>query len=103
MFSADTVLRWNELLLDSLSNQPARVPLARHMAIAHVATFDAVNAIDRSYAPYAADVKASRGASKEAAAAQAAHDTLAALYPSRSWGTSSCPGSRAMVQMPRTS
>jgi len=83
MFSADTVLRWNELLLESLSNQPARVPLARNMAIVHVAMFDAVNAIDRSYNPYAADVKASRGASQEAAAAQAAHDTLAALYPSR--------------------
>jgi hypothetical protein len=53
------------------------------MALVHVAMFDAVNAIDRSYEPYAADVHASRGASQEAAAAQAAHDTLSALYPSR--------------------
>ena len=53
------------------------------MAIVHVAMFDAVNAIDRSYEPYFADVHASSGASKEAAAAQAAHDTLSALYPSR--------------------
>jgi hypothetical protein len=53
------------------------------MALVHVAMFDAVNAIDRSYEPYAAHVKASRGASMEAAAAQAAHDTLAALYPAR--------------------
>jgi hypothetical protein len=45
--------------------------------------FDAVNAIDRSYAPYFASVHASRGASQEAAAAQAAHDTLTALYPAR--------------------
>jgi hypothetical protein len=45
--------------------------------------FDAVNAIERSYEPYHAKVQASRGASKEAAAAQSAHDTLAALYPSR--------------------
>ena len=83
MFSADVVFRWNELLLQSLSSQPPRVPLARNLALVHVAMFDAVNAIDRSYEPYAADVHASRGASKEAAAAQAARDTLVALYPSR--------------------
>src|SRR5439155_15199726 len=35
------------------------------------------------YEPYAAHVHASHGASLEAAAAQAAHDTLSALYPSR--------------------
>jgi hypothetical protein len=79
MFSADVVFRWNELLLQSLSSQPPRVPLARNLALVHVAMFDAVNAIDRSYEPYAADVHASRGASKEAAAAQAARDTLVAL------------------------
>ena len=81
----DVVLHWNEILMQSLtSNQHSpRVPLARNMALVHVAIFDAVNAIDRSYEPYAADVKASHGASPEAAAAQAAHDTLSALYPSR--------------------
>jgi hypothetical protein len=85
MLSADVVLHWNEVLMQSLSsNQHSpRVPLARNMALVHVAMFDAVNAIDGSYEPYAAHVKASRGASKEAAAAQAAHDTLSALYPSR--------------------
>jgi len=81
--AGDVVLEWNELLLQSLAAQPPRVPLARNMAIVHVAMFDAVNAIDRSYEPYYADVHASRGASKEAAAAQAAHDTLTALYPAR--------------------
>jgi hypothetical protein len=82
---SDVVLHWNEILMQSLSsNQHApRVPLARNMALVHVAMFDAVNAIDRSYESYAADVKASSGASQEAAAAQAAHDTLVALYPSR--------------------
>ena len=82
---SDVVLHWNEILLQSLtSNQHSpRVPLIRNMALVHVAMFDAVNAIDRSYEGYAADVKASSGASQEAAAAQAAHDTLVALYPSR--------------------
>ena len=79
----DVVIQWNELLLQSLPSQPPRVPLSRNMAIVHAAMFDAVNAIDRSYEPYAADVHASRGASQEAAAAQAAHDTLVALYPTR--------------------
>jgi hypothetical protein len=81
--SADVILDWNEILLQSLSSQPPRVPLARNMALVHVAMFDAVNAIDRSYQPYHANVPGSRAASMEAAAAQAAHDTLAALYPSR--------------------
>ena len=83
LLAGDVVLHWNQLLLESLPSQPPRVPLSRNMAMVHIAMFDAVNAIDRSYEPYAAEVKASRGASLEAAAAQAAHDTLAALYPSR--------------------
>ena len=85
LFSAsDLVIDWNEHLLQAMgASQPPRVPLSRNMALVHVAMFDAVNAIERSYEPYAADVHASRGASPEAAAAQAAHDTLVALYPSR--------------------
>jgi hypothetical protein len=83
LLSADVVFHWNEMLIQSLPSTPAPVPFFRNVALVQVAVFDAVNAIDRSYEPYAADVKASRGASKEAAAAQAAHDTLSALYPSR--------------------
>lgn len=84
LLAGDVVLHWNEILMQSLTTPPpTRVPLSRNMALVHVAMFDAVNAIDRSHEPYAAGVHASRGASKEAAAAQAAHDTLAALYPSR--------------------
>lgn len=80
----DIVIDWNEHVLQSMqASQPPRVPLSRNMALVHVAMFDAVNAIDRSYEPYFADVPASHGASPEAAAAQAAHDTLIALYPSR--------------------
>jgi len=83
LLSTDVVFHWNEMLIQSLPSTPAPVPFFRNIALVQVAVFDAVNAIDRSYEPYAADVKASRGASKEAAAAQAAHDTLSALYPSR--------------------
>src|SRR6185503_7399361 len=40
-------------------------------------------AIDRSFEPYHAHVHASHGASPEAAAARAAHDTLSALFPTQ--------------------
>src|SRR5262249_23312435 len=53
-------------------------------AITQAAVYDAVNAIDGSFEPYHAVVQASHGASLEAAAAQAAHDTLAALFPGQS-------------------
>ncbi len=45
--------------------------------------FDAVNSIDGSHTPFLTDVPGSPNASIEAAAAQAAHDVLAGLYPTR--------------------
>jgi hypothetical protein len=45
--------------------------------------FDAVNSIERKYSPFLQNAKTSSGASVEAAAAQAAHDILSALYPSQ--------------------
>src|SRR5439155_9103679 len=83
LLSGNVVLHWNEVLTQSIAFQPPRVPLARNLALVHVAMFDAVNAIDRSYQPYFAQVHASRGASQEAAAAQAAHETFNALCSSR--------------------
>jgi hypothetical protein len=80
---ANVVLHWNEILLQSLSTPTGSVPAFRNMALVSVAMFDAVNAIDGSYEPYYADVDAPGNASKKAAAAQAAHDTLVALYPTR--------------------
>jgi len=56
-------------------------PNARGMAMLHVAMFEAVNAIDRRYAPYKLKLTADRNASKDAAAAAAAHDVLVALHP----------------------
>lgn len=56
---------------------------ARAMAIVHIAVFDAVNAIAGNYDGYTDLARAPRGASIEAAIAQAAHDTLDALYPSQ--------------------
>ena len=55
----------------------------RGLAIVHAAIFDAVNAIDRRYTPYAVDVKAPAGASIAAAAAAAGHGALIRLYPAQ--------------------
>jgi hypothetical protein len=51
----------------------------RAMAMVHVAMFDAVNSIERSYKPYLAQVPADPNTSKEAAAASAAATILAAI------------------------
>src|SRR5207302_3562370 len=61
--------------------KPNPLVASRALAIEQAAVYDAVNAIDRSFTPYYAQVHASRGASLEAAAAQAGHDTLVALFP----------------------
>ena len=83
MMSGDPVLHWNEVAVEAAfaAGPPSPVPFFRNLAIVYVSMYDAVNAIDRSHRPYVANVHASRGASMEAAAAQAAHDALVALYP----------------------
>jgi hypothetical protein len=53
------------------------------MAIVHIAIFDAVNAIFREKHGYSGIEPAPPGASVDAAIAQAAHDTLAQLFPSQ--------------------
>jgi hypothetical protein len=80
--SANVVLEWNQLALHAVGQaRVSPVVVSRALAITQAAVYDSVNAIDQSFAPYHAHVEASRGASREAAAAQAAHDTLAALFP----------------------
>ena len=96
----DTLLRlrhWNRIAIDAsgLDHTPvapgeARVfgeqlgpgRSSRAMAIVHIAMFDAINAVAPTYESYTG-VQAANGASMDAAIAQAAHDTLAALYPSQ--------------------
>ena len=60
---------------------PGRTALA--FAIVHVAIFEAVNAVTGGYTSYTGLEPAPAGTSIEAAVAQAAHDTLAAEYPSQ--------------------
>jgi hypothetical protein len=56
---------------------------SRAMAIVHIAIFDAMNAILGGYNGYSGITPGPAGASVDAAIAQAAHDTLAAMYPSQ--------------------
>jgi hypothetical protein len=82
--AADTVLEWNEVAVEA--TRVARLsPPAQTRALAMVqgAVFDAVNGIQRGYAPYLVDRHAARWASAEASAATAAHDVLVGLLPTQ--------------------
>ena len=56
---------------------------SRAMAIVHIAIFDAVNAIAGRYRPYTSLAPVSTPTSMQAAIAQAAHDTLIAVFSSQ--------------------
>jgi hypothetical protein len=56
---------------------------SRAMAIVHIAVFEAVNAIAGGYESYTGLRPAPPGASLDAAVAEAAHDTLVAVFPSQ--------------------
>ncbi|HEU0038129.1 MAG TPA: vanadium-dependent haloperoxidase [Verrucomicrobiae bacterium] len=93
-----TVRRWNEIAINAsgldhtppapgeqrvYGEQLGPCRAARAMAIVHIAMFDTVNAAVGDYESYT-DVRALAGAlSLPAALSQAAHDTLAALFPSQ--------------------
>jgi hypothetical protein len=79
---SDVIMDWNAKAdAIGIEKQVSNAPNARGQAMLHVAMFEAVNAIDKRYAPYKLNLVADRTASKEAAAASAAHDVLLALYP----------------------
>lgn len=79
----NVVVQWNQML-QTLFGGTGPGPHLRALPMMHIAMFDAINSIEEIYTPYLVQVKASRGASAEAAAAFAARDVLAALYPAQS-------------------
>ncbi len=82
----DVVLQWNRVLAQTIQIPNAQPPTTlpvRSFAMMHLAMFDAVNSIDGSYTPYLTSVPGAKNASVKAAAAQAAHDVLASLYPNQ--------------------
>jgi hypothetical protein len=76
------VLRWNAIASDIFLVDPGLVVDSRAFAILHASLHDTVNAIDRRYQPYTADLS-SPGASLDAAVAAAAHGVLVAMAPSQ--------------------
>ena len=92
VLSGDVILQWNAVALAGLKgdyalghtpDQGGPTRDSRALAIVHAAMFDAVNSIDGRYTPYLTVAPNAKGASIDAAAAQAAHDTLVQLYPSQ--------------------
>src|SRR5437870_1581857 len=66
--SGHEVIKWNQMLrlqiLRIPGAQPPTISPGRSLAMLHIALFDAVNSIARSFTPYFIEVQASRGASK---------------------------------------
>lgn len=82
--SGKSVIDWNKELITILGTpkaQPATIHPTRSFAILEAAQYDAVVSTTHAGRPYLFSVQSSRRARPDAAADQAAHDVLAALYP----------------------
>jgi hypothetical protein len=75
--SANVITDWDATALAMVEPMPP-IAAQRQMAMVHVAMFDAVNSIERRYAPCLVQLAAVPDTSKEAAAATAAATVLAA-------------------------
>jgi len=97
------VVQWNRTLLVIVRTpgaQPTTIHPTRSFAIMHAAIYDAVNAIDATYKPYLVRLSGSHFASKEAAAAAAAHEVLVKLYPNFQ-ATLDAQFQQALTQLPK--
>ncbi len=82
---ADEVTDWHEHMLSALRTAAVNpIVSTRDAALVSAAVFDAVNGIERRYAPIHVAADAPRGASKRAAAVQAAYVILLARFPAQS-------------------
>jgi hypothetical protein len=73
------VLQWNQILTDAAG--AGNLYTFRQYAMLHIAMFDAANSVRGLYKPYRLQAPNSGTGSEEAAAAQAAHDIMVALFP----------------------
>src|SRR5437773_3600713 len=80
---ADVVTDWNTIAVSTVSADRVVNRQSRDMAMVHAAMFDAMNAIRPYYTPAIVSIIAKGYASREAAAAEAAHDVLLALFPTQ--------------------
>jgi hypothetical protein len=79
---ADVIDDWTDEADGIAADKRLQAPAySRVLAFMHVGMFEAVNAIDRRYAPYALDLIADRQTSRDAAIAAAAAEMLAAEFP----------------------
>jgi hypothetical protein len=79
---SDVVTEWNEKAV--VAGYTARISpgvSARNIAMLHIAIFEALNSIEPRYLPYRKRFSAEPTASREAAAAAAAHYILVRVYP----------------------
>jgi hypothetical protein len=81
---ADEVTDWHEHMLVALAKGGGNSQIkSRNAAHVSAAVFDAVNGIERRYTPIHVAADAPRGASKRAAAVQAAYAILLAKFPAQ--------------------
>ena len=81
---ADEVTDWHEHMLVALGKAGLRPPVStREAALVSSAVFDSVNGIELRYTPIFVAPGAPRGASKRAAAVQAAYVILLARFPAQ--------------------
>lgn len=79
---ADVVTDWDTVLLNAIrATGGGPGPVAREGAMMHAAMYDAINSVDRGYAPIHTLLNAPANTSEIAAGAQAAHDVLTGLFP----------------------
>jgi hypothetical protein len=79
---ADVIGDWNEQAVAFVvAHHIGPPPGERIIALTQVAMFDAVNSIDRKYRPYLVQLPAAATTSRDAAAATAAANVLAAVNP----------------------
>ena len=85
MARADTVTDWNGYASNAIVVTAGQPPPSAVLSFAMVqgAVYDAVNAIDRGHRAYLPQPRAPRSASKDAAAATAAYQVLAGLFPAQ--------------------
>ena len=79
---ADEVMDWNARASAALSAAPSSIQL-RALAAMHLAMHDAINSIEPRDRPYGFSIPVHMRASKEAAAASAAHEVLVAMLPAQ--------------------
>ena len=80
----DEIANWNRMLFRAgLVGGTSPLVITRVAAIVQASVFDAVNGIERRYTPIHVTPAAAAGASRDAAAVQAAYASLVQLYPAQ--------------------